>query len=459
LISGSDVPATESRADAAPPAGDEPRRGGLRLARALISWCRHPRPLAVAGMALLLVMAGLVVLDRVWPCPFSPDEIRTLRTMSLLSTEVRPLADPSNRFADHPRAAALGSRLFRDARLSGNGQVSCTTCHQPERAFTDGVPLARGTATGTRNTPSVVPAAASRWYFWDGRRDSQWSQALVPLEGAAEHGGTRGAIAQLIVRHYRVEFEAVFGPIPRADRIAALAGPAGPLGSPAARAAWEALEEADRAAIDGVFADAAKALAAYQRRLRFEPSPFDRYVEALARGNRLVASGILSEEQIGGLRLFIGRGQCTLCHRGPLLTSHEFFTLALPFGEPGPDQGRAGAFAAVRGDPFNCAGAHSDARPDDCRELRFMSSDQLGFLAAFKTPSLRNVSRTAPYMHAGQLATLDKVIAHYSDAPTPPFPEHTDILPRRFSARERAQLVAFLFTLDSPVNDPFAGGR
>src|SRR6185503_13809323 len=188
----------------------------------------------------------------------------------------------------------------------------------------------------------------------------------------------------------------------------------------------------------------------------YRPSRFDRYVDQLSKGNRLFARLLMSNQEVAGLRLFVGRGQCTLCHSGPLLTNQEFFTLALPFGQPGPDQGRAAAFDAVEKDPFNCLGAHSDAGPSDCRELRFMSRDRLGFLAAFKTPSLRNVALTAPYMHAGQFASLEEVLGHYSDAPTPAFPEHSDIVPRRFSGGEKRALAAFLATLTSPIDDPFA---
>ena len=402
------------------------------------------------------MLAALVGANRAWPSPFSADELRALRSLSLLTAPVGPRRDPSNRFADDPRAAAFGARLFRDVRLSANGRIACATCHQPARAFTDGLPLAQGVGRGTRNTPSIVAAAAGSWYFWDGRRDSQWAQALVPLEGAAEHAAPRGAVAAVIARHYRPEFEAIFGPLPRADRISNLGTPAGPLGNSAAQAAWVALAPEDRAAIDRVFANVGKALAAYERRLSFLSGRFDRYVDQLTRGNRFLASRLLSGEEIAGLRLFIGRGQCTLCHAGPLFTNHEFFTLGLPFGTPGPDPGRAVTFAAVRGDPFNCLGPHSDAGPGDCRELRFMSDDRFGFLTTFKTPSLRNVAVTAPYMHAGQFERLDQVLEHYSSAPRPPFPEHTDILPRHFSNEERRAIAAFLKTLTSLVDDPFA---
>ena len=93
--------------------------------------------------------------------------------------------------ADNEEAASFGHRLFFDTRLSANGNVSCATCHQPERRFTDGLPKGRGIGLSGRNTRSIVGTAYSPWLYWDGRKDSQWSQAMSPLEDPAEHGGNR----------------------------------------------------------------------------------------------------------------------------------------------------------------------------------------------------------------------------------------------------------------------------
>ncbi|MDH5584142.1 MAG: cytochrome-c peroxidase, partial [Gammaproteobacteria bacterium] len=95
--------------------------------------------------------------------------------------------DPSNAVADNPLAAEFGRMLFFDTRLSANGAVSCATCHQPERGFTDGLQKAQAMGTTLRHTPGIAGMAYSPWQFWDGRRDSQWSQALAPLEDANEH--------------------------------------------------------------------------------------------------------------------------------------------------------------------------------------------------------------------------------------------------------------------------------
>src|SRR3954451_3860693 len=147
-----------------------------------------------------------------------------LKSLSLASLE--PLApDPSNRFSDDTSAARLGQRLFFDTRLSGNGKVSCATCHIASRDFQDGAPLAHGVGTTNRRTMPIAGTAHSPWMFWDGRTDSQWAQALGPLESAVEHGGDRTQYAHVIAAHYRDDYEAVFGRLPTLDGTPAHAGP------------------------------------------------------------------------------------------------------------------------------------------------------------------------------------------------------------------------------------------
>jgi cytochrome c peroxidase len=415
------------------------------------------RAIALTTATIGLLLGVFLGLNRLWPSPWSVAQESQLRELWIGSLGPLP-ADPTNRVANDPRAAELGARLFHDRRLGRDGKLSCASCHRPELAFSDGRVVARGLGDGTRNTPSIVAAARSPSYFWDGRRDSQWSQALGPLESAHEMGTTRGAVVSLVARHYRKDYEAIFGALPKMD-VGHLAQAGSPLGSPEAREAFRSLGEPERDAINGAFANVGKAIAAYERSLSFAPSRFDRYVSHVLRGNHLLARATLTLEERAGLELFIGRANCTLCHRGPLLTGHDFFSLGLPFGASGPDPGRGGAFELLRSDPFNCQGRYSDAKPEACDELRFLADDKLGFLANFKTPSLRNVARTAPYMHAGQFTTLREVVEHYNRAPSVPFPEHTDILPLDLSAAQKAELVAFLGTLTSDVLDPYADAR
>jgi cytochrome c peroxidase len=136
----------------------------------------------IVGVALAAVVGIALAACRMWPRPeWTNEEVATLRSLWIGSLPQLPL-DPSNRVADDPRAVALGKRLFFDERLSVNGKVACASCHQPVLLFQDGRPLARGVGTTTRKTMAIAGTAYSPWLFWDGRKDSQWAQALGPLE-------------------------------------------------------------------------------------------------------------------------------------------------------------------------------------------------------------------------------------------------------------------------------------
>jgi cytochrome c peroxidase len=188
----------------------------------------------------------------------SAEEVARIARMSPLP----PLpSDPTNRFADDERAAELGHLLFFDTRLSPKG-VSCATCHDPERHFTDGKPLAVGVGTARRNAPTVVDSARRRWIGWDGKFDSLWSQALAPIEHPDEMGGSRGRLLEVVSADdtLRGAYEAAFGPYPTL-------------------------------ADDHTVANVLKALGAYQRRLLSGDAPIDRFVRALKSGDECRGSG------------------------------------------------------------------------------------------------------------------------------------------------------------------------
>ena len=362
-----------------------------------------------------------------------------------------PLApDPTNRVADDPRAVDLGHRLFFDTRLSSNGRVSCATCHDPSREFQDGTPLATGVGITNRRTMPIAGTAHAPFLFWDGRKDSQWAQALGPLESAVEHGGTRAQYAHVVAEHYRAEYEALFGALPSLAGIPRVAGPVEDSG---AAAAWRRLSDAQRDAVTGVFVNLGKAIAAYERRLEYGPSRFDRYAEGLIEDGR-APEGVLTKEEVAGLRIFIGRGSCTQCHNGPLLTDDHFHNTGVPAADGLPeDVGRATGAPAVLADEFNCRSRWSDA-PDSCSELAYLAPEGPELIRAFKAPSLRNVADRAPYMHAGQIATLGDVVAHYDRASAAPAGT-SEIRPLRLSRKQRAQLEAYLRALMSvPVTTP-----
>ena len=396
---------------------------------------------------LTAVLASAAV--RQPPTGWTADDIASVSDLSLSGLEpLRP--DPTNRHADDAAAAALGRSLFFDAALSANGNVSCASCHQPQRQFQDGTPLGHGVGTTNRRTMPIAGTAHSPFLFWDGRKDSLWSQALGPLEHPAEHGGTRSRYVRLIAQKYRTAYEPVFGPLPELRHIPA---DAGPVSDPAAASAWNALPESDRDAVTRVFVNIGKAIAAYERKIEYAPSRFDRFADELQRTGRAPA-GVLTPDEVAGLRLFIGKANCTQCHNGPLFTNQEFHNTGVPAGETLPaDRGRIDGAKRVLSDEFNCRSRWSDTAPNQCAELEFLSADGHELERAYKVPSLRGVAERAPYMHAGQLATLDDVVAHYNRAPRAPA-GHTELQPLRLDDRERRQLVAFLRTLSGGIDAP-----
>ncbi len=395
----------------------------------------------------VLALAGGVVAYRTWARPaWNESEIAALRSLWIGS--LPPLApDPSNRYAEDARAAALGEKLFFDTRLSSNGLVSCATCHLPQLDFQDGKQLSTGVGVTSRRSMPIAGTAYSPWFFWDGRTDSQWAQALGPLENPVEHGGNRTRYAHLIAQHYATEYAAVFGPLPDLSSLPADAGPV----AGAASAAWAEMDAADQEAVNRIFTNMGKAIAAYERRIMPAPSRFDAYVEAVLAGDTAAMETALNDKELAGLRLFIGKANCLQCHNGPLFTDHHFHNTGIPAAAHLPaDVGRSLGAQQALADPFNCLGPYSDAGPDDCAELRFMVPEGHELERQFKAPSLRNVAGRAPYMHAGQLGTLDEVLDHYNAAPAAPS-GHSELEPLNLSAAEMEQIVAFLHTLSGPL--------
>ncbi|MCG3173623.1 MAG: Cytochrome c551 peroxidase [Myxococcota bacterium] len=363
--------------------------------------------------------------------------------------------DPSNRFADDERAARLGQILFFDRRLSSNGEVSCASCHKPERGFAEEKPLANTIAPAQRHTPSVLNTAHQRWQFWDGRADSLWSQALGPIENPVEMGFTRMEAVRLISTNpaLRARWVEVFGPPPDFSdnqRFPPRARP-NPLdsGDPLEKA-WRSMAEADRQAVNSAFANLGKAIAAYERKLVTGPAPIDLFVAAIRTG---AADGLkaLPAGAVRGLKLFAGKGQCFLCHTGPLFSDLEFHNLKLkprPGMNPG-DMGRHAGVQQLLNDPFNVTGPYSDSTTGPAAErLRFLKPQEED-RGQYKTPILRNVALTAPYMHGGHFATLKDVVRFYSTLNEEGTIGHREnfMQPLNFSESELDSLVAFLESL------------
>ncbi len=206
--------------------------------------------------------------------------------------------------------ARLGAALFTDKRLSKDGSLSCATCHDPARGFTDGQPVALGIhgATGTRNTPTIYGVANQSKLFWDGRAGSLEEQALGPLTSPIEMAADPDEVVRRLAADegYLQRFKAVYGGPPTVERMT-------------------------------------RALASFQRAVKLAPSPYDRW--------RNGEADAISEAAKRGYRTFSQAGKCSVCHRGTELTDGEFHNLGMAPDPQQPDLGRFAVtqFAAHRG--------------------------------------------------------------------------------------------------------------
>lgn len=337
--------------------------------------------------------------------------------------------------AENPQSAAkiaLGKKLFEDPRLSSTGLVSCSTCHDEKKAFADGpLETSRGIHgfISTRNAPSLVNVAWSPSLFWDGRSPSLEEQARQPFTNPIEMGLLSFEPVLALVKAdatYRVRFEDAFG------KIASQVTPR----------------------------ELLQAIAAFERTLVAGDSAFDRFWFA---GDEAA----LSAAQRRGFTLFLEKGRCVSCHvieqTSALFTDNRFHNLGV--GAPAPE----GTAKVVR------SFLDSEVPPAELSERvmvdpatsglgRLAVSRALGDMGAFKTPTLRNVARTAPYMHDGSLKTLEEVVTWHANGgvpiagqPASPFVS-SGLRPVSLSPEERTDLVAFLEALTSP-QFLAAGGR
>jgi len=254
---------------------------------------------------------------------------------------------------------ALGRRLFFDKRLSRDGTLACGSCHDPGRAFSDGLAVARGIngVQGSRNTPVLINRGYGSSFFWDGRAKSLEQQALEPILNPIELALTETELER------RTKLKST---------------------------------------------EVTAALASFVRTIRSGDSRFDRYS-----AGQLNA---LNAVEKAGLAVFRGKGNCSTCHPGPNFTDEQFHNTGVAWRD----------------------GALADAGAGKGR---------------FKTPTLREVSRTAPYMHDGSLATLEDVVEFYSEGGRPNPNIDAEMRPRNFSAEEKRALLAFLKALTGRVRE------
>ena len=331
-------------------------------------------------------------------------------------------ADKSNRVSGDANAIVLGEALFNDPVLSIDGAFACASCHDPGQAFANSEARAFGRVLLDRNAPSLRNLAEFRWYGLGGKSDNLWAASLHPIIEEQEMGHSRESLkAAISGSAYVAEFEHVFGNPRRQDP-------------------------------DFVLVNTAKALSAYLETIVTGRTPFDDFRDALKRRD-MAAAARYPEAAQRGLQLFLGRGNCVICHNGPNFSNSEFHDAGVPYflSESEVDQGRFRGLNFLLSSPYTLAGDWNDD-PDRhgawaVRNVRRSHAD----FGTFRTPSLRGVAETAPYMHNGSLNDLNAVIQHYSEIDVERL--HNDgetiLTDLNLSEQEIGELVYFLTTLSS----------
>ncbi|MDD9951032.1 MAG: hypothetical protein OXT67_05650 [Zetaproteobacteria bacterium] len=468
----------------------------------------HKRQRYFYNLGAILLTWHLQVGDTPAPALVYPTPAETL---ALATTQTLPATPPT---PAPTKMAQLGRRLFFDPQFSSNQQVSCATCHQPEHGYTDTYPTAHGIGVGHRRTPSIAMVQHQNWFFWDGRADSLEAQALGPIEHPLEHGFSRVALVKALYHSYAQEMQDIFGPWPlTAHEIATLPAHAAPTPSPeflpttvatytlaslndfwaqdtiltqaakrqlspgnlvslysdprptlppAWTQAWERIPPTQQEAIHTIALQFGKAVATFERGLHIQPGKFDRAVDTLTQPQ--LDSSPLNAEELHGMKVFFGPGQCHLCHSGPLFTDGQFHNIGLPRHPQSResslslDVGRSMGLVLAQKATFRCSNTTHpllDPTTETCQELAWADPNSLELVGAFKTPSLRGVSERKYFMHDGRFSHLEEVIDYYNTLEEGLSLGHREetLRPLQLTTTDKQALIQFLHTLSSPVID------
>jgi cytochrome c peroxidase len=324
-----------------------------------------------------------------------------------------------------PEKIRLGDKLFHDKRFSSTGQVSCATCHDAKKAFTDSplrVSEGINKLKGTRNAPTVINAAYFHKLFWDGREPSLEEQSKDPMVNPVEMGLPNHEPVLKLVRtdpEYVKAFKAVFG------------------------------KSGEQLTMEEV----KKAIASFERTIVAGDSPFDHYYFG---GDKKA----ITPAQIRGFQVFMGQGRCVACHTveqdQALFTDNRFHNIGIGINGMQQDVPRlTSEFLKAKAQGGNVDKAVL-GDPKTSNLGRFAVTDALDDMGSFKTSTLRNIALTAPYMHDGSLKTLKEVVVHYNNGGVTKKGDRVNdflsggIRPLNLNERQISDLVAFMRALTSP---------
>ncbi len=337
-----------------------------------------------------------------------------------------------------PEKIALGEKLYNETRFSTTGEVGCFTCHDQKKAFTDS-PLKTSEGinklTGTRNAPTVINSAYFTTQFWDGRSADLENQALHPFINPVEHGLPSHDPILEIVRtdpEYAAAFKEVFG----------------------------------KSGEDITMREVTLAIASFERTVISGNSPFDRYYFA-------GETDALTEQQIRGFDLFVNQGRCVSCHvveqTQALFTDNRFHNIGVGINNIQSDVPKLAANFLEADMNLSEVDVEVLTDPKTSELGRFAISHGFDDLGSFKTPTLRNIAVTAPYMHDGSIETLKDVVIHYNNGGVTDVGDPVNdflsggIRPLNLDEDQIDDLVAFMEALTSPEfekpTDPADGGK
>ncbi len=320
-------------------------------------------------VALCLTLQSLTLLIVV---SFTPTLSAADKDVLKVPFGLKPVPVP----ADNPltlEKVELGKQLYFDPRLSCDETVSCASCHDPKKGWSNGTPFATGVRSqvGGRSSPTIINAAYSELQFWDGRALRLEGQALGPIQNPIEMDHKlEDCVSKLNkIPGYKEQFQKVFGTDVTPENIA-------------------------------------KAIASFERTVLSGNAPYDHY--------KAGKKDALSPAAERGMKLFFGKAHCSACHTGPNFSDDSFHNIGVGMKAEKPDLGR------------------------------FEVTKVLGDKGAFKTPTLREVARHAPYMHDGSMKTLEEVIEHYDRGGIPNAQLDEEVFPLKLTAVEKSDLVTFM---------------
>jgi cytochrome c peroxidase len=334
----------------------------------------HPTPVMLG----VFKVSGESMLSRRWTLPICGAAILLVAGVSI--RDCRAASVPHEFAVAHPddnpsspEKIALGKQLYFDRRLSRDNSISCASCHDPAKGFSNGEQFATGVGqkVGGRNSPTVINSAFQKFQFWDGRAGTLEEQALGPMQNPIEMNMKLEEVVERLnaIPGYKSQFQKIFG-------------------------------------TDAVPESIGKAIAAYERTLISMDAPFDRY--------KAGDHQALSASAKRGMELFFAKANCSACHTGHNFTDNSFHNVGIGMDRPKPDVGRE-AISGLEGDR-----------------------------GAFKTPTLREVARSGPYMHDGSLKSVEEVVNHYSNGGIKNRWLDEELFPINLSDIEKQDLVAFL---------------